>query len=159
MRGNASVQVSPGATPVTLRIPPLRARPAPQPLARIAPDQGSTLRNAGIVGGAVGLASLLASAGLGLYAKNEGDRSKRDALCPTDDHDGCTPEGVTVRSRARAFGTASTVTFVAGAALLTAGVVLWSTAPRKPERPSQARWELRAAGSSESFATAVRGSW
>jgi hypothetical protein len=120
-----------------------------------AEPESSTQRSVGVVTSVVGLASLLAGGGLGLYAKVEGDRSKQDQFCPSDDHNGCTPEGVDLRDRARTAGSASTITFIAGAALLTTGVVLWTTAPSTRERPSQARLQLRAGG----LGATLRGTW
>jgi hypothetical protein len=151
--------VAPGPGQRALVIPPLEKREASRAAIEKAPAQAeperSTQRAVGIVTSVVGLASLLAGGGLGLYAKVEGDRSKQDQFCPSDDHNGCTPEGVDLRDRARTAGSASTITFIAGAALLTTGVVLWTTAPSTPERPSQARLQLRASGSGAT----LRGNW
>ena len=143
--------------PELKKLPARRVAPSVTPAAAAAP--ASAQSTVGIVTGAVGIVSILAGGGLGLYAKKEGDRSKEDEFCPSDDHNGCTAAGVELRDRARAFGTASTITFIAGAALLTTGIVLWSTAGSSAEHPEQARLELRASAAGDAFATALRGSW
>ncbi|RYZ08409.1 MAG: hypothetical protein EOO73_08140 [Myxococcales bacterium] len=159
------LQVAPGPAKLRLRLPSLRRSASPparrdeQP-STIAPPEGSSAqRTAGIVTGVVGLTSVLVASGLGFYAMREGDRSKESAFCPNDSGNGCTQEGVDLRDRARAFGTASTVSFIAGAALVTAGVVLYTTAPKGSERPAQARLELRAHALPGAVGTALRGTW
>lgn len=157
-----TIDVPPGPGKLRLRIPRLQQQPRER-VATATPaakrEAWTTQHTAGIVTGFVGVAGILTGGGLGLYAKSEGDRSKQDAFCPTDDHNGCTAEGVDLRDRARAFGTASTICFIAGAALLTTGVVIWSTASTSPDSRDQARLELRAGGTNDAFATSVRGTW
>lgn len=159
------VRVGPGPGKFRVRIPPLarRAQPtgaAPVSLAqRESATNTSPRRTAGIVTGAVGLSSILVGSGLGLYAMREGDRSKQSALCPTDGGNGCTQAGVDLRERARAFGTASTVTFLAGAALVTTGVVLYATAPKGSDHGGGARLELRAHALPGAVGTALGGTW
>lgn len=160
------LQVAPGPGKSKLLLPPLQrsatpsaAVPAKSTNEVLLPSSSSLQRTAGIVTGAAGLASLLVGSGLGFYAMREGDRSKESAFCPNDDHRGCTQEGVDLRDRARAFGTASTVTFIAGAVLVTTGVVLYTTAPKTSERPAPARLELRAHASPGAFGTALGGTW
>lgn len=162
-RWQETIDVTAGPGKRHLRIPELKKLPA-RPVASSATPSAaaapaSTRGTVGIVTGAVGIVSILAGSGLGLYAKKEGDRSKQDEFCPSDDHNGCTAAGVELRDRARTFGTASTITFIAGAALLTTGIVLWSTAGGSSERPEQARLQLRASGTGEAFATSLRGTW
>lgn len=128
----------------------------PRPAAR--DDSWSTQRTAGAVTAATGAVAVLLGAGFGIYAKVEGDRSKRDEFCPTDNHNGCTQEGVDLRDRARAFGTASTVTFVVGGALLATGVTLWATGGSSGST-EQARLELRALALPGQVSTSLGGSW
>jgi hypothetical protein len=159
--------VAPGPGKTELLIPQLAAKAAPTvtptPLGATSesprPAASSTQRTSGIVIATMGAASLVAGSVLGVVAKLEGDRSKTDEFCPTDGHNGCTQAGLDLRSRARGFGTASTVTFLAGALLVTSGIVLFSTAPSGPEQGRQARLELRAAAGPGSFGTTLGGSW
>ncbi len=159
-----TVDVGRGPGKTSLKIPALAENaarpvtPAPAPAAE-KPAFSSTQRSAGIVTGAVGVVSILAGSGFGLYAKNQGDLSKRDAFCPNDNHNGCTAEGVNLRDKARTFGTASTVTFIAGAALLTTGIVLFSSAPSKGDDQVHSGWQLRAAAAPAALAASVRGTW
>lgn len=161
-----TIAVALGPGKAELSIPRLVARPTPPP-ASLSPATTETApqappktqRTVGIVMGAAGAASLVAGGVLGIIAKSDGDRSKQDEFCPTDDHNGCTQAGVDLRDRARGFGTASTITFVAGAALVTTGIVLFATAPRHVEEPRQARLELRAGAAPGAFGTTLRGSW
>jgi hypothetical protein len=157
-----TLEVAPGPGKLRIRIPRLEKQPPPRVAAAVPWSKSAastTQRTAGVVTGVVGIAGILAGGGFGLYAKQVGDRSKEDAFCPTDDHNGCTAEGVDLRDRARSFGTASTISFIAGAALLTSGIVLWSTASASPEHPERARLQLRAAGTNMALATSLRGSW
>ncbi|MDF3065480.1 MAG: putative rane protein [Polyangiaceae bacterium] len=159
-----NVQIATGPGKSKLRLPALKrsatAPEKPNPAVNLAPNASfRTQRTAGFVTGAVGVTSLLVASGLGLYAMKEGDRSKEDAFCPNDNHNGCTQEGVDLRDRARAFGTASTITFIAGAALVTTGVVLYATAPKATEQPAQASLELRAHALPGAVGTALRGTW
>ncbi|HYQ17780.1 MAG TPA: hypothetical protein VEQ58_18530 [Polyangiaceae bacterium] len=161
-----TVEVAPGPGTTSVAIAPLGKRPAPvaapppktQPVPLHKAGLG-TQRIAGIVTGVVGVAAIFTSGGLGIYAKNRGDRSKQDDYCPTDGHNGCTQAGLDLRDRARAFGTASTVTFIAGAALLTTGIVLYSTAPSESRRSARSRLELRAVGAPQALAASVGGTW
>ena len=122
-------------------------------------DSGSGQRAVGIATTTVGFAGLLAGLGLGLYAKHENDRSQLDSYCPTDSHNGCTSAGVDLRLRAEHFASASTVTLVASGAVLTGGLLLWSTSPSKTEHQAATRLHLRAAGSRDSFQTVLGGTW
>jgi hypothetical protein len=157
-----TIDVPPGPGKLRLRIPRLKEQPrerAATASAAVKREPWTTQHTAGVVTGLVGVAGILTGGGLGLHAKSEGDRSKQDDFCPTDDHNGCTAEGVDLRDRARAFGTAATICVIAGAALLTTGVVVWSTASASVDDREQARLELRAGGTNDAFATSLRGTW
>lgn len=159
-----TIEIASGPGKMSLSIPELTVRPTPpttvSPVTDVQqPAAPSAQSTTGIVVGVVGLASVLAGGVFGLLAIKEGDRSKEDRFCETDGHNGCTQAGVELRDRARRFGTASTVTFIAGAALVTTGIVLYSTAPSDRQRPTLARLELRAGGGSDSFGTSLRGTW
>lgn len=148
-----TILVPVGPSNASLKIPGLRRQAPPQ---KSGPPEltthSSSQRTLGIVTGAVGIAGILAGSGFGLYAMKEGDRSKEDGFCPTDDHNGCTQAGVDLRDRARTFGTASTISFIAGAALVTTGVVLFTTAPKNG-------LALRAGVAPGMLGTSVRGVW
>jgi hypothetical protein len=151
---NETLQVAAGPSKASLRIPTLQRREAPPP-ARAASEPSATSspqRTLGIVTGAVGVAGILVGSGFGLYAMKEGDRSKEDGFCPTDGHNGCTQAGVDLRDRARTFGTVSTIGFVAGAVLVTTGVVLFTTAPKNGI-------QLRAGAAPGALGTSLRGVW
>lgn len=159
-----TIEIAVGPGKASLSIPELTVRPTPPttvtPVTDVRqPAVPSAQSTTGIVVGAVGVAGVLAGGVFGFLAMKDGDRSKEDRFCPTDGHNGCTQAGVDLRERARTFGTVSTVSFIAGAALVTTGIVLYSTAPSDPERPAQARLELRAGGGFDSFGTSLRGTW
>ncbi len=85
-----------------------------------------TWRTAGIIVGATGVAGVLASLALGLAAKTDNDAANR--VC---DGSSCrTQSGVDDASLAGTFATASTVTFIAGAALTAAGITMFFAAPK-----------------------------
>jgi hypothetical protein len=158
-----TLRVAPSPGKLTLSIPNLtkrvvRAAPPAAPATK-REEAGATQRTAGVVMGGAGALAVLLGAGFGIYAKVEGDRSKRDQFCPTDNHNGCTGEGVELRDRARAFGTASTVTFVVGGALLATGVTLWATSGPSDSNAQTARLELRAAALPGQLSTSLGGTW
>lgn len=161
-----SIMVAAGPGKAELKIPALEERRTPanestrtSSIRGPRPVVSSTQRTTGIAIGAVGTASLVAGSVLGVLAKVDGDRSKKGEFCPTDGGNGCTPAGVDLRDRARGFGTASTITFVAGAALLATGIVIFSTAPVTAEQPAQAKLELRAVGGPSAVGASLRGAW
>ncbi len=159
-----TIEIAAGPGKASLSIPDLTMRPTPPtPVKPVTvaqqPTASSPQRTTGIVVGAVGVASLLGGSVFGFLAMKDGDRSKEDRFCPSDGHNGCTQAGVDLRDRARTFGTVSTVTFIAGAALVTTGIVLYSSASSDPERPTQARLELSAGGGVDAFGTSLRGTW
>lgn len=157
------VEVGDGASPVQLLVPQLVALPRAPAVgspSRPPPSQpaASAQRTWGILASGVGLATVLGGAGLGFWAKREYDRSRLDLYCPSDDHNGCTSEGLALRQRAQGFANASTITLIAGGAVLTTGIVLWSTA--SSERPRFAtRARIGAAATPTSFRTVLEGAW
>ncbi len=165
-----TLQIAPGRGKATLRIPALQrsATSSAEPVAAsAAPNEAgaqpsslaSKQRTVGVVTGVVGAASVLVGTGFGFFAMKDGDRSKEVGFCPNDDRNGCTQEGVDLRDRARSFGTVSTITFIAGAVLVTTGVLLYTTAPKSDERPAQARLELRAHALPGAVGTTLGGTW
>lgn len=160
---SARVDVRSAAGTMVVNVPKL-AVVAPQRVVSAArppshDDSSSAQRAVGVTASAVGFAGILAGAGLGLYAKHENDQSRLDRYCPTDDHNGCTSDGVRLRQRAEQFASASTVTLVAGGTLLAGGILLWSTTPSSSEHQPAGQLRVGASGSRDSFQTVVRGSW
>jgi hypothetical protein len=155
------VRSAPGTVVVNVpRLAVIAAKPvapAPRPLSH--DESGGAQRAVGITATAVGFAGILAGVGLGLYAKRENDQSRLDRYCPTDGHNGCTSDGVRLRTRAEQFANVSTVTLVAGGTLLAGGILLWSTTPSSAERQPAAQVRVSATASRDSFQTVVGGSW
>jgi hypothetical protein len=151
------VSVARAAGTLNITIPSLHVlAPGPaQPLAR--DDNGNTQRAIGITATVVGFVGIVTGVGLGLYAKRENDESKRS--CTTDSLDACTSAGANLRQRADQFGSASTVTLVAGGAVLAGGILLWSTTPSRAEQKPAAKLRLNTAFSKDSFQTVLRGSF
>jgi hypothetical protein len=109
----ASVTTSPGNTPP----------PSDKP-------SGSAQRVTGLVFGGVGVVGL----GLGTFFGLQASSKWSDAKDKCADYPyGCGAEGADLRSSAQSAATVSTVAFVAGGALLAAGVVLYFTAPSKKD--------------------------
>jgi hypothetical protein len=157
-----TLEIAAGPGRISLRIPALvqqKVRAATQASSREPASGSSTQRSLGITASGVGLVAVLVGGGLGLHAKSENDRSQEDSLCPNDNHNGCTPEGVSARQHAQSFATASTITLIAGGVVLASGIVLWSTAPSQAEHPAQARLQLSAGAAPGAFGTSLRGTW
>jgi serine/threonine-protein kinase len=131
-----SVETREVGEPVLVRVPVLETPAAPLavPVASAPPSSPSrdagarTRRNIGFVTGGVGLVGL----GLGAFfgARSMSAGSDAEAHC---NGDVCNATGVGLRDEAIDWGTASTVAFVAGGALVAGGAVLVLTA-----RPSRA---------------------
>lgn len=106
----------------TTEKPPVVVTPAPPP--------DDTLRSTSYVVGGVGAAGLIAGTVLGVVALSKAS-SVKDACtayphCPPSSRDDVQSKD----DSARAFGTASTIAFVAGGVLLAGGVVLYLVAPK-----------------------------
>jgi len=137
---------------------------APAPDRPTAPTArtGNAQRSVGVVATVVGAAGLLSGVGLGWYAKHENDASQSNRLCPQDHHNGCTAEGLELRSRAKSYAAASTITLAASGAVLATGIVLWSTAPSGGDRAvpqSTSSLTLSTHVSLGAFQTALKGSF
>ena len=152
-----TVEVPSGPGTVTVSIPRLSVI-TPKYLSPRVVTNGSAQRGVGIGVTTVGFVGILAGVGLGLYAKHENDQSKLDRYCPTDGHDGCTQAGADLRLRAEHFASASTVTIAASSALFAGGILLWTTAPSEREHAGRAL-QLHASASTDSFQTALGGTW
>ena len=116
---------------------------APEP----SPSDGSTLRTAGYVTGALGIVGLAVGTVSGLAAASKNSRSKD--VCPTSGV--CADEGArAANDEARAAATASTLGFVAGGVLLVGGLTMILLAPSSssrapPSSSSRASARLRVA--------------
>jgi hypothetical protein len=91
-------------------------------------------RIAALAVGGAGVASLLVGTITGIVTLTT--KSTVTANC---DGPACNQEGFDAAQRAKALGNASTATFVIGGALVTAGVVLYLTAPRTPTKQTGLR--------------------
>jgi hypothetical protein len=92
--------------------------------------RATRMRATGLVLGGVGLVSVGTSMVLGLVAKGKNDEANTycsPSVCATQ-------QGVSAEHAAVAFSTAATVTFVAGAVFLAAGVTFFVAAPRSRAR-------------------------
>jgi tetratricopeptide (TPR) repeat protein len=114
----------------------------------------SALRWTGVAVGAVGLAGIGIGSGYGLAAMSKANVAKGSC-----DGNACTSQvGIDAAKNARSLATVSTVGFVAGSALLAAGVALFlSSGERSAERPSQVQLEALATPSAASLQ--VVGRW
>jgi hypothetical protein len=127
-----------------IAIPPLAPAPVSTAPASTAPNwaapppppaesyDGSTQRFLGGTTFGVGAASLVTGVVFGLLALDSNGTANR--LCPGDNPCG-NSDGVSASERAHSFGTVSTVSLIAGAALVIGGGVLFLTA--HPSRPAR----------------------
>jgi hypothetical protein len=118
---------TPAATSVPAPTPPDATPVAPAP-GEAPPKDGKTQRIAGIAVGGAGVVGLVVGSILGVSAHSK----YNDALtheCNGVAND-CNQDGVNDGKSAHSEATASTVVFVAGAALVAGGAVLYFTAPK-----------------------------
>lgn len=110
---------------VDLAVGPLADSASPPP--EVAPSSpGFSRRTVGVVFGAAGLAGIGVGTVFGFISKSTYDDARRH--CPRGP-DFCDAEGVSGGRTAHGQAAASTIAFIAGGALTTAGLVLWLTAP------------------------------
>lgn len=145
---SSSVDVRTAGETVTVTVPPLEDAPPPPtltaaevppapPRASVTaepatePSRGSPQRTIGIVTTGVGIAGLVAGTVFLVRAKVKYDESREH--CPFDKNQ-CYPEGVGLRDDARTSGNIATFAYVASAAAIATGVVLWITAPSSESR-------------------------
>ncbi|MFO0759670.1 MAG: hypothetical protein U0359_24490 [Byssovorax sp.] len=117
----------PSAGPPMNNPPPARSTmptPVPAPAERQA---GSSLKTAGFIVGAAGIAGLGVGFGLGGLAMTKNDASNESGRC--NELNQCTQEGKELRNESLQAATVSTVGFVAGGVLLAGGVVMILVAP------------------------------
>jgi hypothetical protein len=127
------VTVKPGDRAVTFTMLPLTRLfgMSPEPAPAVAPaaeePASSPRRTAGLVIGGIGIAGVGVGAVLGVLAKSTYDQSTTGCLPNDPTRCGATAAGQ--RSNAFSLATGSTVAFIAGAALVGGGAVLFFTAP------------------------------
>jgi hypothetical protein len=148
-------RVTEGAVSVTVVVPELAPESGavgPTAAART-PDTSplSSLRKAGVAIGSLGVVGVIVGAVFGVQAITKNNQSK--AQCAPTDPSFCNDQGVTLRQDAKTAGTASTVAFVAGAALITGGVVLVVLPPSKSKDSLSGGVAVRAGG------LVLRGTW
>jgi hypothetical protein len=140
---SSKVQVAGDAAKVSVEIPKLQAsgEPASSSSSAVTSSSGnapppsdkpasSAQQTTGLVFGGVGVVGLGLGTFFGLQASSKWSDAKGKCA---DFPYGCGAEGNDLRSSAHSAATVSTVAFVAGGALLAAGVVLYLTAPTKKE--------------------------
>ena len=118
---------SPAAAPTDPATPAAPAAPAPAPLSVA---EGSDQRAIGLVIGGVGLVALAAGSVFGLSANSKwSDADCSGGVCST-------PSDQQLSEEANRNADIATVSFIAGSAVLTLGVVVYLTAPTDPEQLS-----------------------
>jgi hypothetical protein len=131
-----TVDVSAGASQKSVTVPRLADAPEAPAAAKAANDgadkgsksenDGSTQRLVAYTLGGAGVVGLGIGTAFGLSAISKNKKSNSEGCSGNE----CSPEGAAIRKEARTAGTASTIAFAAGGALLAAGVVVYFTAPR-----------------------------
>lgn len=162
---SSSVEVQRGPSSQKFNVPALAPLPTaseklehePQPRPAEPSRSGTTQRTLAYVAGGVGLLGLGAGTYFGLHARSLNE-SSLDHCRPTD-ATACTSEGDSERYRARSAASISTVTFIAGGALLTTGLVLLLTAPHAESSASRPTLRLSAAAAPQAGRVALEGTW
>ncbi len=117
--------VTAGQATSTLTVPVLDIAGGPPPPPPPPPPRGSARRTAGIVLTVVGAAGVVAGGVFGgVAAARRSDAAALQTGPSRADFDAA-------RSDARTWATASTVAFIAGAVVLSAGLIVWLTAPSR----------------------------
>ncbi len=110
-------------------------------------------RGAALVAGGAGVVVLGVGAVAGIVSMSK--HAQSDAHCPGPNHTQCDADGVGFANDAIDAGNLSTATFVAGGALVLAGVVLWLTEPRGTTTPAAVLAPSFAAGTAGLALTGV----
>ncbi|MEZ4371736.1 MAG: hypothetical protein R3B07_12965 [Polyangiaceae bacterium] len=133
------------STPPPAETPPPAVAPPPSsppgPIADEGSSDGSGQRTAGIIVGGLGLAGIAIGSVFGLQAISK--NSDAEKFCPRGSK--CdSQQGVDLTDDAKSAATVSNIAFGVGAAALIGGLVLYFTAPDKPEkaRLERSRWAL-----------------
>jgi hypothetical protein len=118
-----------------VRVPRLLPIPSSTPVSDPAPARDGDTRWIGVGMTVAGGLALGATGLLAYSAKSKDDRA--EGRCPGDV---CDAEGLSLNRDARTLGDVATITFVAGAALTTAGVIVWlASSPAAPRVGVSAR--------------------
>ena len=139
----SDINVTPQAK-LEVMVPPLENAPvAPPPKDNVSPQPpaddstGDSQRLIGLVVGGAGVVGLGVGGFFGLRAQSKLDASNSDNHCRPP-NDICDATGLQLRDEAGTAATISTVAFIAGAALVIGGVVLYLTAPKGSTRSGNA---------------------
>ena len=167
---HTQADVSGQGVKASVEVPPLEALPAPPPspapgalpssvspvlVEAPAPTTGTTQRTVAFVAGGLGVVGAAVGTIFGAAARSDNDTAKTH--CPIDT--ACDAQGLTSTHDAQHAATVSTVAFVAGGALLAAGVVLYLTAPSE-KRPTAGRLGLApVAGAGTCGGAVLQGTW
>jgi hypothetical protein len=136
----ATVDISAGLSSKSVVVPALADAPrapaetttAARPVADQTSDEaGNTQRIVAYTLGGAGIVGIGVGSAFGLSAMSKNDESNREGC----DGNACTPAAAEIRKDAQSAGTASTVAFAVGGALLAAGVVVFFTAPSSADKP------------------------
>jgi hypothetical protein len=109
-------------------VPPPSAEPPTSPPPPPPASDGSSQRTIALAGGGVGVVALVVGSVLGLVAKSTYDHALQTEC--GNNWSSCSPQGLQDGRSAHGQAAASTVAFVAGAALLGAGAVLYIVSPK-----------------------------
>jgi hypothetical protein len=172
-QGQATVEGA--GVQATLEVPPLVEAPAEPPMTaptagtaapatpsssiaaapEVAPPtaHGTAQRAGGLVTGAVGVAGLIVGTTFGAIARADNNDAKKNCLVDS----ACNPQGYASSTSAEHAATASTVAFIAGGALVAAGLVVYLTAP--PSSPRSARIGLTPMVAEAATGVALHGGW
>jgi len=114
---------APTATATAAPLPTVTATVVvPPPLPTAPPPDDSSMRNAGLAVGGIGLAGIAIGSALGLTAKSRNDEAI-EKYCPGGQF--CSdPMGITLTNDAKSLALGSTIAFVIGGAAVAAGAVL-----------------------------------
>jgi hypothetical protein len=142
---------APTAAAVAPAAPPsIVAAPEPAPTTT---THGTAQRVGGLVTGAVGVAGLIVGTAFGAIARSDNEDAKKNCLVDS----ACNQQGYASSMSAEHAATASTVAFIAGGALVAAGLIVYLTAP--PSSPRSARVGLTPMVATATGGVALQGGW
>ncbi|MCB9588689.1 MAG: hypothetical protein H6718_24985 [Polyangiaceae bacterium] len=137
-KGEPAAEAPPETPPPAVTPTPA---PAPGPRGDEGTSDGSGQRTAGIIVGGLGLAGIAVGSVFGLQAISK--NSDAEKFCPRGSE--CdSQQGVDLTDDAKSAATVSNIAFGVGAAALIGGLVLYFTAPDKPQaaRLQRNRWQV-----------------